>query len=461
MRTLPLACVTATCLWGGCRASSAGDAFESSARAGETTLIARDARWLDDGGQRRHSFFVDDPAAVGRLRGEVVRGGGGGIVTLNGVPLTFASGDWTAARAHLRAGANVITVASKDAAFAPALHATLVAPQPPGEDIPREAMWAYWDRGGDPGATWRMPGHDDSTWARGHEPIGEHPTIYFRGRFRVADAAAVSAMVAEVQYDEGVVLYLNGTEVRRLAVPSGGAYERVDLAAARALLVDGDNLLAVEVHQRSAPSSDLPFDLALDVTSSPPPPSPPSAPGIARGALWKVATGTGEPGDCWDWVRADDRFDDRSWLVMRAPVGYGGPPVRSVLPSGPDPARKYSAAYFRNTFTVDDPARITGLFADVLYDDGVVVYLNGAEVARRAMPAGFIQHGTAARGHDAGDTYETIDLGAFLRELKPGANVIAARVHQDRPSSDDLVFDLAVRTELRPDEVASVSFNDR
>ena len=74
----------------------------------------------------------------------------------------------------------------------------------------------------------------------------------------------------------------------------------------------------------------------------------------------------------------------------------------------------------------------------------MVIYLNGAEVARRSMPAGFVQHGTAALPREA-RAYETIDLAAFIRELRPGTNWIAARVHQDRPSSHDLVFDLAIR----------------
>ena len=77
--------------------------------------------------------------------------------------------------------------------------------------------------------------------------------------------------------DDGVVVYLNGTEIGRADLPSGtissttlasgheagNQYQTFDWTSARSLLVSGSNTIAVEVHQASASSSDLVFDLAL------------------------------------------------------------------------------------------------------------------------------------------------------------------------------------------------------
>jgi hypothetical protein len=75
------------------------------------------------------------------------------------------------------------------------------------------------------------------------------------------------------------VIYLNGTEVARRSMPAGTItwttraighesglfYEQIDLAAFTGLVVNGENVLAVEVHQVDAGSSDLVMDLALTV----------------------------------------------------------------------------------------------------------------------------------------------------------------------------------------------------
>jgi photosystem II stability/assembly factor-like uncharacterized protein len=82
-------------------------------------------------------------------------------------------------------------------------------------------------------------------------------------------------------YDDGFVAYLNGHEIARVAMPSGtitpttlssgheaAGYEHFDWsAAAMPWLVDGVNVLAVEVHQVATTSSDLVWDARVDLTS--------------------------------------------------------------------------------------------------------------------------------------------------------------------------------------------------
>ena len=104
-----------------------------------------------------------------------------------------------------------------------------------------------------------------------------------------------------------------------------------------------------------------------------------------------------------DW--RDLLYDDRDWAEGPAPLGYGEPFVNTTLSYGPDPENKYPTVYLRNDFVLrKDPKRVRALYLRVNFDDGFVAYINGFEVARRAMPIGPIQHETpAAWDREAGE----------------------------------------------------------
>jgi hypothetical protein len=463
----------------------------------------------------RRIFDIEDTSAITSLTGEVMYDDGV-VIWLNGTRIdslsmpagdatfqTLALGheaeqryetrDWSQHRGLLREHGNVLAVelhqqdrTSSDAVFDLALRygESTTPPPPPGEDIARGATWTYWDQGGDQGTAWRASTFDDGGWGRGAAPLGygesylattvgygpdashKYRTTYFRNRFTVADADAVTSLVADLMYDDGVVVYINGTEVKRLFMPSGTItastlasghetgpnYERHDLSTARSLLVDGVNVIAVEVHQSSDSSSDLTFDLALDVTagSAPPPPPPPAA-GIARGSSWRYLAQATAPGCCW-WYSPG--WDDAQWPLAPGPLGYGESYLGTTIPYGPDPANKYMTTYFRNTFFVEDPALVTALVVELLYDDGVQVYLNGQRVLKLRLPEQ-VDHTTPAYWHEANNTYETFDLSSAIVALQPGVNTIAVEVHNETASSSDLVFDLALRYETRAPETAT------
>ncbi|RKH88293.1 hypothetical protein, partial [Corallococcus sp. AB038B] len=100
--------------------------------------------------------------------------------------------------------------------------------------------------------------------------------------FTVADAARVSELLVRLQRDDGAIVYLNGTEVFRSNLPAGTVGYRtlapatvslpaeeqtwmsqaVDVAALRT----GTNVLAVELHQSAANTSDARFNLELSAT---------------------------------------------------------------------------------------------------------------------------------------------------------------------------------------------------
>jgi len=161
--------------------------------------------------------------------------------------------------------------------------------------------WAYHDKGVlVPG--WLQPGFNDSAWSRGRAKLGygdpdtvttvsfgpnsasKYITTWFRHRFEVADRKSLVAATLGVIRDDGAVVYLNGVEVFRSNMPAGainastrasstvgGADENrlyeTDLDPSR--LLEGTNVLAVEVHQVDPTSSDLGFDLQLTALRQP------------------------------------------------------------------------------------------------------------------------------------------------------------------------------------------------
>ena len=166
------------------------------------------------------------------------------------------------------------------------------------EVLPLGSSWAYLDDGSDPGEWWTAADFDDAGWALGPAPLGfgdAHQitlinegdaaartiTTRFRLQFPLAQATEVEEAEAWLMVDDGAVVWLNGQEALRRNLPEGEiTADSLALAAVSgpeesvafptgidpALLVEGINTLAVEVHQASASSSDLTFDLGLRLT---------------------------------------------------------------------------------------------------------------------------------------------------------------------------------------------------
>lgn len=165
--------------------------------------------------------------------------------------------------------------------------------------VPTSATWRYRDDGVALGTGWRDPVYNDTIWSTGTARLGygdpnvvttvdygpnpsaKYPTTYFRIAFEVADASVFTTLHLRLARDDGAVVWLNGSELTRSNLPAGpvtyvtlastsvsGKDEvRLERSSAPAsLLVDGTNVLAVEVHQASGSSSDLGFDLELVAT---------------------------------------------------------------------------------------------------------------------------------------------------------------------------------------------------
>src|SRR6266540_315353 len=173
---------------------------------------------------------------------------------------------------------------------------------------------------------------------------------------------------------------------------------------------------------------------------------PPTVPLITIDAdtLWRYAPfGTNPPAN---WTAVD--FDDSSWLEGAPLFGNdAGPlpePIRTTITLG-----TRVSTYFRKTFVYSgDPAN-TFLRLRHVVDDGVAVYLNGAEIHRLGLPAGTLQNSTLANRTVTDAVYE----GPFLvipTNLVVGTNVLAARVHRVSTISPDVVFGLALEVSVPP-----------
>lgn len=158
--------------------------------------------------------------------------------------------------------------------------------------VPSGANWKYNDTGADLLTAWRQADYNDTSWASGPAQLGygdgDEATVlrsspvascyYFRHTFAVTNAAIYTSLSLEVLRDDGCVVYLNGQEVARFGMPAGAV--TFDTWASSAteyawdpprsianLLVTGENVIAVEVHQGNSTSTDISLDLRLTATS--------------------------------------------------------------------------------------------------------------------------------------------------------------------------------------------------
>ena len=170
--------------------------------------------------------------------------------------------------------------------------AITVVPPPQGTLIALSSSWRYLATSNAAPATWFQPSFDDTAWSTGLSELGygdgdeattiafgpdtanKWVTTYFRKRFNVDNPATYAALSMNIVYDDGAIIYLNGQEVYRIGMPAGpvlyttfasGAAEYTpDVSSLNPnVLVAGENVIAVELHQGNATSSDLSFALQL------------------------------------------------------------------------------------------------------------------------------------------------------------------------------------------------------
>ncbi|MCI0537555.1 MAG: lamin tail domain-containing protein [Verrucomicrobiales bacterium] len=264
------------------------------------------------------------------------------------------------------------------------------------------SVWKYWDKGTDLGTTWREPGFSDTTWASGRAQLGygdgdeattvqfgpdgnnKYRTTYFRRTFNVNNAASVTALTIKVLRDDGAVAYINGKEVFRSNMPEdnvsfdtfasatvSGEDESsnfYDGAVDPAVLVNGANVLAVEVHQVNLNSSDISFDLELSGLAQP----ANQAPVVNAGPDATVMLGS--PGSL-SGTATDDGL----------PIPPGSLSVSWSKVTGPGPVTFANANAAVTTATFSEPGpyvlRLTATDGALSAQDDVAVTVTGETLA--------------------------------------------------------------------------------
>ncbi len=230
---------------------------------------------------------------------------------------------------------------------------------------PTTQSWKYLAGTTDPGSPgWEATTFDDSSWLTGTGLFGnetQYPypngtfipgpsnlgtnTIYFRTHFNWSGSTAGVVLVGTNYVDDGDVVYLNGVEIFRFNMPAfpaqvtyatfalaappagtganGNAYAEPVISAiqisldgltngnANPLMV-GDNVLAVEVHNNGAGSSDTEFGMALYAQQSSPPEfttQPTNQTVKACTTVRLVAAATGIPNPTFYWTKDSVTID--------------------------------------------------------------------------------------------------------------------------------------------------------
>ena len=164
---------------------------------------------------------------------------------------------------------------------------------------------------------------------------------------------------------------------------------------------------------------------------------------LARGSAWKYLDAgrdlSGAP-----WTKAD--FYDGTWSNGVAPLGYGLPNLVTTVGYGGNPANRNITTYFRREFFADSMnLAVTGR---VLRTDGVVLYVNGAELARQNMASGVVSAATLATTLNTGagaTNYFGFTVPTNL--LVTGRNLLAAEVHLASATSSAMGFDVQLTTQ--------------
>lgn len=170
---------------------------------------------------------------------------------------------------------------------------------------------------------------------------------------------------------------------------------------------------------------------------------------VPRGSVWRYFDDGGFTASGWQLPG----YSDGDWKAGAAPLGYDDkvPPAFAVATRvgyGPDAGNKHVTTYFRLAFDAGSgPAAYSGLTLSLRRDDGAVGYLNGSEVVRSNIALQVsVGPDTRASAHVSSPEDATFfDSAVAPGLLLPGTNVLAVEVHQDQPSSTDLVFDLELR----------------
>lgn len=155
--------------------------------------------------------------------------------------------------------------------------------------IDKGDSWKYYAASSAPPSNWRDVNFDDQSWQEGPSGFGYGDgddstvtsnviAIFVRKKFSLEDLSNIKYAILHVDYDDGFVAYLNGVEIARANIGSPGVFPAWDqwsdsavepylfqglqppsyyFPDIEALILQGENVLSIEVHNYGTGSSDL------------------------------------------------------------------------------------------------------------------------------------------------------------------------------------------------------------
>ncbi|MBM4002117.1 MAG: hypothetical protein FJ295_02355 [Planctomycetes bacterium] len=159
-----------------------------------------------------------------------------------------------------------------------------------------DSRWSYYDQPTALPSNWHNDTFDDSFWPTGvgefgygdgdentvlsfgADPNSKPISTYFRSQFSLTDPDQLVGVTLRLKRDDGAIIYINGAEAGRSNMSAGPVDSQTPAASVVGgsneshyfeisidpmLLRAGGNLIAVEVHQVSAQSSDVSFQAEL------------------------------------------------------------------------------------------------------------------------------------------------------------------------------------------------------
>ena len=156
---------------------------------------------------------------------------------------------------------------------------------------------------------------------------------------------------------------------------------------------------------------------------------------------WRYREGSSEassPSNAWRQVAF---LEDTSWQSGQTPIGYdnnGGYSRNTTLTSM---FNQYTSIYLRHAVTIPNVNNLPdSMTLRVYVDDGCIVWLNGAELARFHVAAGETPHNGVGINHEAGwETFAVTNAGNLFVQ---GTNIVAVHALNTRVGSSDFVFDM-------------------
>lgn len=161
------------------------------------------------------------------------------------------------------------------------------------------STWKYYDQGSLDNTNWTSPSYAENGWKSGKAPLGygkgnlattisygndgnnKRPTAYFRTNVNFEKAPkSTDKITLNFTVDDGFIIYVNGAEAGRYNMPSGnvnyntysttyapGNPDSGTISLSPGHFHSGNNVIAVEVHNNSASSTDLMWEASITTSA--------------------------------------------------------------------------------------------------------------------------------------------------------------------------------------------------